>query len=859
MKKNKYVYLEDYVTPSYLVKQVVLDFCIDKKKTVLKSEFTLQANKMINEKEDLILDGENIKLKKLSINGRKINLKNVIFKKDIMIISKNLINSQEFTIEMENHIDPSSNKSLEGLYLSNDIICTQCEPEGFRKICYSIDRPDVLATYKVRLRGPYRCLLSNGNQLKKSSYFAEWYDPFPKPTYLFAIVAGDLNFHQDEFITMNKKRVSLRIYHKDKDKGKTYHAMNCLKNVMRWDEIHYQREYDLDTFMIVAIDDFNAGAMENKGLNIFNSKYVLYDEERSTDTDFKFIEAIIAHEYFHNWTGNRITCRDWFQLCLKEGLTVFREQEYMAQGAKGLINRVEEVEFLLKNQFPEDAGPLSHAVRPSKYKEINNFYTATVYEKGAEIIRMLKIIAGEKIYKKALQKYFSKHDGKASTVEDLQEIFEDCLGMNLSNFFNWYSESGTPRLRVDEQYCDGIYEAEITQELKNSRDKSLCKVIPIVYSIINQKGDDLVASKLLVHDKPKKTISLKYEKEKPTLSLFRGFSAPVIVEFKQSESDLKNILSNEKDFTSIWLAKDKLDYLCLHKLSDADREANSFVKNFVKILTRNKKNLDLLSKLITPPTEHEYFTKLCSTEKHIDPEVIVSNLKAYKNQFSREIYDYADSYLTTFLSKEKFLRNHSSISERSFAIAVLKHKENIDNKCTLAKKMFKLTDSMTLKIACLSILIAKGKGEKQLNSFYCQYQDDRSLMDKWFSIQVQFCPPKQAETIIKSLCEHKKFKLLNPNNFNSVITTFAKKNFSGFNLKNGKGYQLVTKWIKKIDTFNPQVAARATKTFEHISFLPDHYSCKALKPLKDLQRTKNLSKDTSEIIENIITGCKRTL
>ncbi len=840
--------------PSYLVKHVILDFSIDKKKTVLKSKFTLQANKIDNERVDLILDGKNIKLKKLSINRSKINLKSIIFKKDFMIIPKNLIDRQNFTIEMENHIDPSSNKSLEGLYLSKDIICTQCEPEGFRKICYSIDRPDILATYKVRLRGPYKCLLSNGNQVKKRRNFVEWNDPFPKPTYLFAIVVGDLSFHQDEFITMNQKSVSLRIYHKDKDKGKTYHAMNCIKNAMRWDEIHYQREYDLDTFMIVAIEDFNAGAMENKGLNIFNAKYVLYDEERSTDTDFKFIEAIIAHEYFHNWTGNRITCRDWFQLCLKEGLTVFREQEYMAQGTGGLINRVEEVQFLMKNQFPEDLGPLSHAVRPDKYKEINNFYTATVYEKGAEIIRMLKIISGEKIYKKALQQYFSKHDGKASTVEDLQEIFEDCLGMNLSNFFNWYEEKGTPKLRVLEQYGHGIYEAIITQEIISSRDKKNCKVIPIVYSIMSHKGEEIVGPTLLIHDKPKKTISLKYKKEKPTLTLFKGFSAPVIVEFKQSAGDLKNILSNEKDFTSIWLAKDKLDYLCLQKFSGGDRDANLFVKDLVKILTKDKKNLDLLSKLITPPTEQEYFTKLCSTDKHIDPEVIISNLKAYKDQFSREIYDFADSYLTAFISEEKFLRSHSSISERSFAIAVLKNRENVDTKCTLTKKMFELTDSMTLKIACLSILISKGKGEKQLNSFYSQYEDDISLVDRWFSIQAQFCPAKQSIKLIKSLCEHQKFKLLNPNNFNSVLTTFAKMNFSGFNLKNGKGYQLVAEWIKKIDAFNPQVAARAAKTFEHISFLEDHYSCKALKPLEDIQRTKNLSKGTSEIIENIMSG-----
>ncbi len=855
MNKNKYVYLKNYVAPCYLVKRVILDFQLDRKKTVLKSHFTIQANKINNEKVDLILDGEKIKLKKLSINRRNINLKSIIFKKDIMIISKNFINSEEFTIEMENHIDPSSNKSLEGLYLSGDIICTQCEPEGFRKICYSIDRPDVLATYKVRLRGAYKCLLSNGNQVKKSRDFVEWDDPFPKPTYLFALVAGDLSFQQDEFITMNKKRVSLRIYHKDKDKGKTDHAMNCLKNAMHWDELHYQREYDLDTFMIVAIDDFNAGAMENKGLNIFNSKYILYDEERSTDTDFKFIEAIIAHEYFHNWTGNRITCRDWFQLCLKEGLTVFREQEYMAQGARGLINRVEEVQFLLKNQFPEDAGPLSHAVRPHKYKEINNFYTATVYEKGAEIIRMLKIMSGEKIYKKAIQQYFSKHDGKASTVEDFKEIFEDCLKMNLSNFFNWYNEKGTPKLTVHEQYCDGIYKVEITQELINSIDKNLCKVIPIIYSIINHEGEEVVASTLLVHDKPKKTISLKYKKEKPTLSLLRGFSAPVIVKFKQSARDLKNILSNEKDFTSIWLAKDKLDYLCLQKFNEEDKEANSFVKDFVKILTRNERNLDLLSKLITPPTEQEYFTNLCSTDRHIDPEKIVSNLKAYKDQFSREIYDFADSYLQTFLSKEKFLRSQSNISERSFAIAALKHKENIDTKCTLAEKMFKLTDSMTLKIACLSILISKGIGEKQLNSFYCQYEDDISLIDKWFSIQVQFCPPKQSKKIIERLCEHKKFNLLNPNNFNSVITAFAKMNFSGFNLKNGKGYQLVGERIKKIDSFNPQVAARAAKTFEHISFLPDHYLLKALKTLKEIQSSKNISKDTSEIVESIVKAC----
>ena len=853
MDKNKYVYLKNYTPPNFLIKNIVLDFNLDRKKTILKSELSFYVNKINSKKSDLVLDGEKINLKSLSINKQKVNFKRLVFKNNKMIVPKDLLKANCFTLEMENHIDPSSNKSLEGLYLSNNIICTQCEAEGFRKFCYSLDRPDILATYTVRLRGKYNCLLSNGNLIKQNPYFAEWSDPFPKPTYLFALVAGDLVFHEDEFITINKKRVNIKIYHKKKDKGKTFHAMNSIKRAMRWDEIHYNREYDLDCFMIVAIDDFNAGAMENKGLNIFNSRYVLYDDEKSTDSDFKFIEGIIAHEYFHNWTGNRITCRDWFQLCLKEGLTVFREQEYTEQETNGLVERIEQVEFLLKNQFPEDSGSLSHAVRPDKYKEINNFYTATVYEKGAEIIRMLKIISGEKRYKQALELYFSRYDGKACTVEDFQKVFEDCLGMNLSQFFNWYNEKGTPKIRVDESLSKGNYEVTIRQVSRKSTGQWDSKVIPIVYSIINHQGKELVPSTLLILDKPMKRISIKCKKEKPTLSLLKGFSAPVVLEFNQSIRDLKNIVSNDRDYTSVWLAKNKLDYICLQNInSKKDKTAKTIVADFVKILIQNKRDFSLLAKLISTPTELGYFSKLCETEKKIDPQKLILNLKKYRELFSREIIGFAKDYLDRFVLEKKYKSKHSNVSERSLAVALLKHATVLDEECLEAKKMFKLTDSMTLKIACLSLLISCDKGNDQLYYFYSKFKNDRVLKDKWFAIQAQFCPSNKVEETIPALCNHKDFKILNPNSFSSIITTFAKMNYSGFNLKNGKGYQIVAEWIRKIDSFNPQVAARASKAFEHIQYLHKEYSNMALNSLSIIKKNPSLSKDTNEIIQKII-------
>ena len=455
------IFLSDYKKPEFKVINIDLCFNLDPEKTIVSSEIKFKRIKNNpNIDSSLILDGKNLKLISLAIDGIKLDKNSYKLREDKLEILSNKITNSEFKLNCITEINPKDNTTLEGLYLSEGIYCTQCEPEGFRKITYFLDRPDVMTKFKVRIEGNYKFLLSNGNLISQGQGWAEWNDPWPKPSYLFALVAGNLKVIEDEFVSMTNKKILLQIYVEEGNEDKCEHAMNSIKKCMKWDEEIYNREYDLERFMVVAINDFNMGAMENKGLNIFNSKYVLSNKKTATDMDFEMIERIIAHEYFHNWTGNRITCRDWFQLCLKEGLTVFRDQQFSADMQNKEIVRIDDVKLLRSRQFREDAGPLRHSVRPEKYSEINNFYTATVYEKGAELIRMLNLIIGEKDYFDAIKLFFNKHDGEAITVEDWIKVFEESTGRDLKQFFLWYTQSGTPIVKAKEKYSSGDFIVE---------------------------------------------------------------------------------------------------------------------------------------------------------------------------------------------------------------------------------------------------------------------------------------------------------------------------------------------------------------------------------------------------------------
>ena len=849
MAERRYTWLKDYAPPIYRQQSISLEFFLDPEKTILKSKMLFELD--YDEPADLVLQGEKIQLNYLKIDDTQIGLECLRFGRNTLTIPKKNFSSKKIQVEMENVLSPSTNKSLEGLYLSEGIFVTQCEPEGFRKICYSLDRPDVLSTYSVRIHGSYDHLLSNGNPVTVTKNYSEWHDPFPKPSYLFALVAGDLTFDEGIFTTLSGKVVTIRIFHKKEHAGKTEHALNCIKRAMAWDEINYGREYDLDVFNIVAVDDFNAGAMENKGLNIFNSKYILYDEDLSTDSDFALIEAIIAHEYFHNWTGNRVTCRDWFQLCLKEGLTVLREQEYIESRLEKEVSRIDQTDFLFKHQFKEDAGPLSHATRPSKYLEINNFYTATVYEKSAEIIRMLKTIIGEAKFLQGMDLFFKKHDGRACTLEDFQEAFEYVLDKNLDKFFKWFHEPGTPKLVVSEKYVGKNYEVTIRQEKPRKPGKYSNKVIPITYKIFTSDGQCLQRDKTLVLNRKTSSIKLKNLDHKPAISLLNSFSAPVLVEFEQPIDDLLSILEYETDFTSIWMAKKNLDFIVLKKIASNPSDADDLVSQIYQILVKKLETSLLLAKLLELPSDNEYFSKLLETCTTADPNFIQKNLLKCSSLYELYFKEFSVSYFQRFIDKKLYFRQNSNHRERALACALIFLNRDTTFLDDFINVIFNNSNNMSLQVSCLINYLFKKDENEKVNEFYLKYGNEKTLLNKWFSMQVQYSTPRLASVRLRKLTKHKDFNMLNPNNVNSLIGTFAKRNFHAFHQKDGTGYKLIADWIMKLDPVNPQIAANTSKAFEQIKFLPHIYREKAKATLNALYDNNNLSKDTYEVLHKI--------
>ena len=566
---------------------------------------------------------------------------------------------------------------------------------------------------------------------------------------------------------------------------------------MAWDEINYGREYDLEVFNIVAVDDFNAGAMENKGLNIFNSKYILYDDETSTDSDFALTEAIIAHEYFHNWTGNRVTCRDWFQLCLKEGLTVFREQEYMEDQLEKEISRINQTDFLIKNQFKEDAGPLSHSARPTKYLEINNFYTTTVYEKSAEIIRMLKKILGREKFLKGMNHFFKNQDGRACTLEDFQKDFEVVLGKNLEKFFKWFHEPGTPKLAVSEKFVGKNYKVTFRQEKPINHRKYSNKVMPITYKILNSKGQFLQPEKTLILDKKTSSIELRDLNEKPVISLLNSFSAPVIVEFKQSIDDLFAILEFEKDFTSMWMTKKKLDYIVLEKIASDQPDVENVISRVYEILKNKMDKRSLLAKLLEPINDNEYFSRLLETTTP-DPNVIQTELRKYEDLYKGCFKEFSISYFKSFIHNRRYLRENSDYEERQLACALIFLNRGTNFLDDFLDIIFNTSNNMSLKASCLINYIGRNDEKENIKKFYLQYGKNKVLLNKWFAAQIQYSTPKLALDRLRELTTRSDFNVFNPNNFHSVIGTFAKRNFHAFHQKDGCGYEEIAKLIKKL-------------------------------------------------------------
>ncbi|MET0088445.1 MAG: aminopeptidase N [Candidatus Thiodiazotropha sp.] len=829
----KTIYLKDYRPPEYLVDQVALEFQLQEEATRVISELHLRRNPAhTGEPGDLELDGEQLQLCSVHLDGRELG------PQDFQLDARSLTipnAGAQCVLRTEVLINPRENTALEGLYQSGQMFCTQCEAEGFRRITYYPDRPDVMARFSTTISADkqrYPVLLSNGNcvasvDLEGGRHQVRWEDPFPKPCYLFALVAGDLRYQQDQFITASGRKVDLRIYVEPENIDKCDHAMVSLKHAMAWDEQRYGREYDLDVFMIVAVNDFNMGAMENKGLNVFNSKFVLARPDTATDSDFQGIEGVIAHEYFHNWTGNRITCRDWFQLSLKEGLTVYRDQEFSADmGSRG-VKRIEDVRLLRTHQFAEDAGPMAHPVRPDSYMEINNFYTVTVYEKGAEVVRMQANLLGAEGFRKATDLYFERHDGQAVTTEDFVKCMEDASGRDLQQFRLWYAQAGTPVIRVRSEFDagSGVYQLHMSQSTPDTpgqKDKKPFH-IPIDLALLDAQGreiplklqsDDSAAETHRVVELTEAQQSFLFHDlaERPVPSLLRGFSAPVRLEYDYSDEELMFLMARDRDDFNRWDAGHTLAHRVLQRLVSAYREQRAFelddgfVSAFRQVLNDTGSDKALLSELLSLPTESSIGDQMAVVAvdaiHHARKWLKQALAKALREDFLRS---YRDNLTPGYeISSEAIARRR--LKNLSLGYLMSLQEPEIDR---IAVDQFEAADNMTDVMTALGSLVSRDIPERSqaLEQFEQKWCQDPLVMDKWFAVQAGSQLPGTLDRV-KSLMNHNAFSLRNPNKVRSLIGAFCGGNPAAFHAADGSGYRFLADQVIALDGMNPQIAAR---------------------------------------------------
>ncbi|MDB4145783.1 aminopeptidase N [Amylibacter sp.] len=843
------ILLSDYQEPAFWVETVDLFFKLDPTKTRVKSNIKFIANpNRIDGPHSLELDGRMLKLISAEIDNSEIDLNQININTEGLSISSEFIPQSGFTWTSEVEINPQSNTALEGLYISKGMYCTQCEAQGFRKITYYPDRPDVMALFNVTIESTLPTLLSNGNKMGHG----KWQDPWVKPAYLFALVAGDLVFYEDTFITKSGRNVDLQIYVREGDQSKCEYAMDALKRSMKWDEEIYKREYDLDLFMIVAVDDFNMGAMENKGLNIFNSKYVLASQETATDRDFELIEGIIAHEYFHNWTGNRITCKNWFQLCLKEGLTVFRDQQFSADQRSLAVKRIEDVIQLRSRQFREDAGPLAHPCRPEKYVEINNFYTSTVYEKGSEIIGMLKLLVGDASYYKALELYFDRHDGQACTIEDWIKVFEDSCEIDLTQFKLWYSQSGTPKVTVKECYKDGVLELTLDQDQNPSlnRRNKLPQVIPIRTGFIGKSGLEILPEVILNLYKKSQTFYFKVN-EKPIISLLRGFSAPIILEQKVNIENQTFLFKNDTDTFNKWEAGRNISIeLLISEVNETTIDLLPYIEALSKIISDENLDLAYRSLLLTLPSQETIAQSMFERGIVPDPDKIFTAVTKLELCIAKNLNKQFINTYKNLTFQNSYTPDPRDAGQRSLRNASLKYITKLDSG-KAALEQFKSADNMTEQLSALGLIIAADIKSDCIGDFYNQWRSDSLVIDKWFAIQITSAPPKKALEIAKKLSSHVDFNWKNPNRFRSLIGSFAMMPCS-FHMADGSGYEFVANWLIKLDKVNPQTAARMCGVFETWKRYDKKRQILMTTQLRKIQTSNGLSKDAAEIVNKIL-------
>ncbi|GAA3914247.1 aminopeptidase N [Litoribacillus peritrichatus] len=863
------ILLEDYAPTPYVTKETFLDFELQSEYTLVHSRLTIVRNEKSNsDSNTLILNGSELELLSVSIDGKVLTDSDYVLNSETLSIN---VDKDAFVLECTTRIYPDKNTALEGLYISGGMYCTQCEAEGFRRITYFQDRPDVLSVFTTRINADveqYPVALSNGNlvsqTIENGRVIAEWHDPFPKPSYLFALVAGDLVCQEDAFITQSGRNIALKMYVEQENEHKCEHALESLKRSMKWDEEVYGREYDLDLFMIVAVDHFNMGAMENKGLNIFNSSCVLATPETATDEAFARIEGIVGHEYFHNWSGNRVTCRDWFQLSLKEGFTVFRDAEFSADMGSRAVKRLEDVSFLRQHQFPEDAGPMAHAVRPSSYMEISNFYTVTIYEKGSEVVRMLRTMLGEQLFRKGSDLYFDTFDGQAATTDDFVWAMEQVSGQDLTQFKRWHSQAGTPRLSISREFNESEKTLTISakQHTPPSADHSPKEpfVIPVQLGLIDDQGRALQEitydasyssdNQVWLVTQEEQSITFSNLETMPVVSLLRDFSAPVLLMDDLSDQERVLLIGSDSNGFNRW-EQCQIIYkkMILQGVTDSvDDALFSALESALKQLLVDKKVENAVkAELLKLPAEVE----LLQLSPKVDILAVAASRKRLMSRLAAALSATLTSLYQTLPVTEVYRFDSESVGIRKLKNELLELLilSDGDQYIERASAQFTQANNMTDQLAALRLLVKYGSEQvyqDALDRFLDQWESDAQVLEQWFRVQMVRTDDKALDRV-SALLNHRLFEYQNPNKVRAVIGAFAMGNIEGFHAEDGSGYHFLGMQVETLDALNPQIAARLVGPLVKWQSYDDARGQKMKAVLTQLAG-KELSKDLYEVV-----------
>jgi len=890
------IHLKDYEAPRYLIDKTTLKVEIEQDKAKVYATLNMRRNPESDYSDNcsgnpldssldssLVLSGQQLSLEHIAINGASLTTEQYVVTEEELTIHQV---PDQFELVTEVIIYPKQNTSLEGLYKSRTMYCTQCEAEGFRRITYYLDRPDVMSEFTTTIiadQSECPVLLANGNPIGSGKvgdgrHWATWHDPFRKPAYLFAMVAGDLSVVEDQFTTCSGRIVDIRLYVEPKDKDKCGHAIQSLKHAMTWDEQVYGREYDLDLFMIVAVDDFNMGAMENKGLNIFNTSCVLAHPETTTDAGFQRVEAVVAHEYFHNWSGNRVTCRDWFQLSLKEGFTVFRDAEFSADMGSRTVKRVEDINLLRTVQFAEDAGPTAHPVQPASYMEISNFYTVTIYEKGAEVVRMIHTLLGPELFRQGSDLYFSRHDGQAVTIEDFVAAMAEVSGRDFSQFMNWYRQAGTPRLSVRSEYDEKAQQyrlhfkqsCEVTKLEEGKQQQGKQKnpyQIPVKVGLVTEQGDLAFSasdeknprekSQVIEITEPEQTVVFEGIETCPVPSLLRGFSAPVKLDYPYSREELALLMSHDSDGVNRWDASQQLAIQLMQSLMEDYRASKPLVMDdclsqaYAKILSESADDRAMQALVLTLPSE----LLLAEISDEIDVEAIHQVRRFLCGQLGSILSDqWRDTYHAN-ISTGSYIHNASEVAQRSLKNLALRYLANAKTEDSLAlvQSQFDEADNMTDRLAALSTLVNDPRPEaavlamQALESFFNDWHHEPLVLNQWFQVQAA-CSLPGGLSRVKALMEHSTFDLHNPNKVRSVIGVFCNSNPVNFHCDGGEGYRFLADQVLALDKLNPQIAARLLTPLTRWRRFSEQKQALMKGELVRIMSEPKLSSDTYEIV-----------